>query len=74
MHPTFAEMAADLIQLYRPDEPTADKLDHVRDLFQALVVELDGLVPDGPDATLAAQSLHRACQDVIFAIVHNQAT
>jgi hypothetical protein len=71
-HPGFAEVALDLVQLYRPDEPTAEKLDHVRLLFAGLIDDLDGLVPTGPDATLAARSVHRACQDVVFAIVHRQ--
>ena len=71
-HPGFYEVAHDLVQLYRPDELTAQALDSVRALFGELIDELAPMVPDGPDATLAARSLHRACQDVVFAIVHNQ--
>jgi hypothetical protein len=72
-YPTFGEVAHDLIKHRPPATPeVGDMLDHVRWAFDQLVEQLDDMVPAGSDATLAARSIHRACQDVIFAVVHNQ--
>lgn len=71
-HPGFSELASDLVELKRPDEVTGYALDNVRSAFADLIAAIGGYVPDGPDATVAARSIHRACQDVIFAVVHNQ--
>lgn len=72
-HPTFADLAHHLVDYHPPkDQATADLLGAVREGFHLLIDHVAQAVPDGPDATLAARSIHRACQDVIASIILNQ--
>lgn len=71
-YPTFSEQAHDFVTLYRPEGGTAEKLDVVRGQFHNLIDNIGPLIPNGPDASLAARAIHDACQKCIFAIVHNQ--
>lgn len=72
-HPTFAETAHHLVGYHPPkDQATADKLGDIRDAFDELIERVRPHVPEGPDATLAARSIHRACQDVIASVILNQ--
>lgn len=70
-HPTFAELAHDLVRYRQGTVDQCERLDLVREAFGELIDRLADLVPDGPDATLAARTLHRACQDVVFSIVRD---
>lgn len=73
-YPTFKQEADRLCAHRPPQTPEASEaLDNVRDAFDELTARLDSYLPEpNPDATFAARSVHRACQDVISAIVHNQ--
>lgn len=74
-HPTFRELAADLVDHHPPKTPeTGDALDGIRFAFRDLIDRVSLSVPDGPDATIAARRIHDACQACIFAVVHNQET
>lgn len=73
MHPTFPELAHHLCGYHPPkDQATAETLGHIRAAFGRLIHDVATYVPDGPDATLAARTIHRACQDVIASIILNQ--
>jgi predicted ABC-type ATPase len=70
---SFKEMGHDLIRHQPPkQQDTADKLDAVRTAFHMLIDDIEQHMSYDQDSMLAARSIHRACQDVIFAIVHNQ--
>lgn len=72
-HPTFSELADDLVSHHPPKTPEVGRvLDSVRNSFRDLIESLSRLVPEGPDATIAARRIHDACQACIFAVVHNQ--
>lgn len=72
-HPTFAETAKHLCGYHPPkDALTVVDLGTIRDAFETLIETVEPIVPEGPDATVAARSIHRACQDVIAAVILNQ--
>jgi hypothetical protein len=74
-HPTFRDLASDLVDHHPPQNArTGAALDGIRFAFRDLIDLLALVVPDGPDATIAARKIHDACQACIFAVVHNQET
>jgi hypothetical protein len=71
--PTFGELADDFVSFHPPLTPECrEALENVRAAFKDMIEGIEHLVPDGPDATLAARKVHDACQACIFAVVHNQ--
>lgn len=72
-HPTFADMAHDLVRYHPPKNSSmADHLAGIRFAFDDLIDRLSLVIPNGPDAVIAAHKIHDACQAAIFARIHNQ--
>jgi hypothetical protein len=70
---TFREVVDKRVTYQPPkSESVADNLGLVRGKFQNLADDLAPLVPEGPDATVAANAIGDACQKVIQAIIYNQ--
>jgi hypothetical protein len=73
VHPSFADLAHHLVGYHPPkDQATADQLGDVRAAFDRLIDDVAPLLPEGPDATLAARTIHDACQRCIATIILDQ--
>jgi hypothetical protein len=67
--PTFQELSHALVQYEPADGELGEKLDQVRGCFQNLIDDVAVFVPNDANGTLAARSIHAACQAVILAMI-----
>lgn len=72
-YPTFREIATKRVTFHPPkDGGIEDRLGIIRGKFQNLIDDVASVIPQGPDATTAANAIGDACQKCIQAVIYNQ--
>lgn len=70
---TFREVVDKRVTFQPPkNDGVRDMLDLIRGQFLNLGDDLAPMIPEGPDATIAANAIGDACQKCIQAVVYNQ--
>lgn len=70
---TFREVVEKRVTFQPPkNDGVKDRLEIIRGQFQNLADDIAPMIPEGPDAIIAANAIGDACQKCIQAVIYNQ--